>query len=417
MPTTMLINGLSATTVRLMIPYLGVWTADVDFDLEAVPVPPVGPAVLTIGTTILTGFVDPDGSGIFGAKGRARIIGGFGGWHRQLPAQHFTNDAGVLSTAVLTVTAALVGEKVAQAIPQFLGTHYSRVAGPASRVLAGLDWYVDTLTGITMVSPRLPIPVRPDTVEILEWDALEQRATIATDEVLKPGSVLVDVRFGTAQVRDVEQVFDESGARATAMCRPTGLDIGGLLTSFAKEAVRPEYQQHHTYRVVLEGPDSRLVLQAVKLLGPVPDMLPITMCMGVPGFDAKLLPGSEVFVAFADGDPSKPLVMGFSKGAPPLEVSLNAIRIALGAVAIDPVAKAPATQVQIGLIVTAIGAIATWIAAFTALGVTPPPSTSFTLFAAALAAPGGTVATALGGLATAITTQVPLATSTKVFVD
>ncbi|MDQ2782604.1 MAG: hypothetical protein M3Y26_08755, partial [Actinomycetota bacterium] len=311
MSTVMMLNGLSATTVRLMIPYLGVWTADVDFDLEVVPTPPAGPAVLTIGTTVLVGFVDPDGSGKFGAKGRARVIGGFGGWHKVLPAQHFTNDAGVLSTAVLVATGALVGEKVVQAIPSILGLHYTRVAGAASRVLAGLDWYVDTLTGVTMVGPRLPIPVRPDTVEVLEWDPLEQRATIATDAVLQPGSVLVDIRFGTAQVRDVEQVFDASGARATAHCRPKGLDIGGLLQSMARESVRPEYQQHHTYRVVLEGPSSRLALQAVKLLGAVPDMLPITMCMGVPGFDAKLTPGSEVLVTFADGDPSKPLVMGF----------------------------------------------------------------------------------------------------------
>ena len=97
MPTTMLLNGLSATSVRLMLPYLGVWTADVDFDTEAVPLPPIGPAVLTIGTTVLTGLIDPDGSGIFGQKGRARVSGGFGGWHKKLPAQHFTNDAGVPS--------------------------------------------------------------------------------------------------------------------------------------------------------------------------------------------------------------------------------------------------------------------------------------------------------------------------------
>lgn len=367
MPTTMLLNGLSATSVRLMLPYLGVWTADVDFDTEAVPLPPIGPAVLTIGTTVLTGFIDPDGSGIFGQKGRARVIGGFGGWHKKLPAQHFTNDAGVLSTAVLTVTAALVGEKVAQAVPSFLGTHYSRVAGAASRVLANLDWYVDTLTGVTIVGPRLPIPVRPDTVEILEWDPLEQRATIATDAVLQPGSLLVDIRFGTAQVRDVEQVFDAAGARATAMCRPAGLDLAGLLAASAKEAVRPEYQMHHTYRVVLQGPDSRLALQAVKLLGAVPDMLPITMCMGVPGFDAKLVPGVEVLVAFADGDPSKPLVMGFTKGAPPLEVSLNAVRIALGAVAIEPVAKAPNVIAAINALQANVAAQAAAWAALAAL--------------------------------------------------
>jgi hypothetical protein len=408
MPTTMLLNGLSATAVRLMIPYRGVWTADVDFDLELVPGAPAGPALLTIGTTILLGFVDPDGSGIFGAKGRARVIGGFGGWHKHLPAQHFTSDAGVLSTEVLTVTASLVGEKVVQILPSVLGAHYTRTDGAASRVLAGLDWYVDTLTGITTVGPRLPVPVRPDTVEVLEWDALEQRATIATDDVLVPGSVLVDIRFGTAQVRDVEQMFDENGARATAMCRASSLDLGGLLASFAKEAVRPEYQMHHTYRVVLQAGDSRLVLQAVKLLGAVPDMLPITMCMGAPGFDAKLAPGSEVLVAFADGDPSKPLVMGFAASSPPpLEVSNNALHFRFG-LGTSPVGLSIGLQTQITALQTQITALGSALAVLGADPTHTAPSTGTALAAAASAVTAG---------ASAVSAAVVAATSTRTFTD
>jgi hypothetical protein len=414
MTTSILLNGLSAVSARLVIPYKGVWSADVDFDLEVVPVPPFGPAILTIGKTVFLGFIDPDGSGKFGAKGRARVLGGFGGWHKELPAQHFTNDAGVLSTAVLLATGALVGEKVAQAIPSFLGQHYTRAAGPASRVLTDLDWYVDTITGVTIVGPRLPIPVRPDTVEILDWDPLEQRATVATDEVLQPGSVLIDIRFGTAQVRDVEQVFDAGGSRATAHCRKTGLDIAGMLASVARETITPEYQQRHTYRVVLQSPDGRLALQAVELLGPVPDMLPIALCLGVPGFDSKLTPGSEVHVEFADGDPSKPRVTGFSAGnPPPLEVSCNAIHIANG-LGTSPVGLSVGLQAQITALTAAVGVLAGYVAVVTNAALVIP---AFPAYAAALVAPGNAVAASLGGLSAAIAAQVPLATSTRTFSD
>lgn len=376
MPTTLILNGLSAVEVRLMLPYKGVWTAEVDFDLELVPVIPTGPAVLVLGKQApMVGFIDPDGSGKFGQKGRARVLGGFGGWHKKLPAWHFTSEVGVLSTEVLTVTAASVGEKVLQAVPEMLGKHYSRTDGAASRVLSGLDWYVDTLTGVTIVGPRLPIPVRPDTVEVLDWDPLEQRATIATDDVLHPGSLLLDTRFGTAQVRDVEQVFNASGGRATAHCRKESLDIADMIASAAREAIRPEYLSAHTYRVVIQSGDGRLALQNVKLLGSLPDMLPISLCFGVPGVDAKLAPLAEVLVEFADGDPAKPIVTKFVSGPPPLEVSIMALRIAMGLGTMPVVVGSPAFLQWVTSITAAVNTLAPGSA------VLPVPAVSTNLFA------------------------------------
>lgn len=336
------LNGLQAVSVRVTIPRRGPWTADIDLDPAVVPVLPTGPGVLLIGTRSLPCTIDDANSGKFGGKMMVHVYGGGAGWHKPVSAQHFQAPSGVTSTAVLTATAAAVGERVVDVTPTILGATYTRTAGAASRVLAGLEWYVDVPTGTTFVGPRPPETPAKD-LEILAWNPLERRASIATDEVLLPGTVLTDQRFGSVVVLDVEQSFSDSG-RAEAWCG-TASSIGsrllGAIASVARETIRPEYLCPHTYRVVLQDGSGKLALQSLQAAGSVPDMLPITMCMGVPGFDAKLTPGVQVIVMFADADPSRPFVVGFLAGAPPIQVANSALDIALGdAVAATGVATA-----------------------------------------------------------------------------
>jgi hypothetical protein len=115
------VNGLTATSVRLFQPWSGARIADCDFALEPVPMVPVGPAIVKVGTVVLLGTVDPDASMKFRVKTRARIIGRGGGWHRAVSARDFHNDVGVFSAPVIAATAAEMGGRPSTACPRGSG--------------------------------------------------------------------------------------------------------------------------------------------------------------------------------------------------------------------------------------------------------------------------------------------------------
>jgi hypothetical protein len=254
-------------------------------------------------------------------------------------------------------------------------------------------------------------------------------------DLIVPGTVLLDVRFGTATVRDIEHTFGPEGSKVLAWCETstdiiplpgTSKEVAGsalarAIASMAREAAGVEYLKRWHYRIVLQNPvNKRLTLQLVDLLeGAAPIALAeIDVWPGLAGSSHLFVPGTEVLVGFIEADPARPVVLGFAKDAPPpLETKIEALRIALGTIAADPVAKGPATQAQILAITVAIGALAAYVAALTTLAATPPTSTTFTLFGAAMAAPGATVAAALGGLTAAVAALAPTAVSTKTFTD
>src|SRR5690606_18175985 len=65
------------------------------------------------------------------------------------------------------------------------------------------------------------------------------------------------------------------------------------------------------YRVVTLNGDDRVNLQCVTK-GAWPDVLPISVRMGVPGVVADLKLGSIVLVSFVEGDASLPVITHFS---------------------------------------------------------------------------------------------------------
>ncbi len=363
--TTILLNDSEAISARLKTTQRGVWFADVDFDLGVTGDAPSGPVILKIGNDVLVGSVDELASGKFGAKGKSRVIGGRAGWQKKVSARHFKNDAGVFSTEVFTTTALEVGEVVVDANPTRLGTDYIRASGRASRVLDGVpNWYVNQ-QGITIIGPRVPVPVDPTTVEILEWDPLEQRAEIATDAILAPGSILIDPRIGTKPVivRDVEQTFSASGARATAWCSENEVSrLMVAMRALIREEAGVVYLKTYRYRVVSEGVDGRLTLQIVKPADGVPNAIPLSVWPGMSGLSAKVTPGSLVRVGFFNADPTDPFVCNFD-GSDPLELDLDAeLRIVIGkttgAVEVGTGAEAVALSSKIDALFTALN---TWV--------------------------------------------------------
>jgi hypothetical protein len=300
------LNALVAISVKLLVPCVGAWQADVDVDLDPTGVPPFGKATLTIGTNVLVGTIDPRGSGKYGPHARVRLVGGGGGWDKKVIPLPFFNDAMVLSNTVIMATASEVGEVAVVPVPVPLGQSYVRPAGSAAQVFGGAPWYVD-FTGVTQVLPRVPFPMIPTVHEVLEWDPATKTARIATDDIIRPGMVLVDPRFVTATVRDVEQTFSAGGgASSTCWCGdlPTSLvdqsRLASVLASFARDGSGAAKLKRYQCIVAGQLPDGRLVLVPKSPKSGIPPLAAVTPWYGVPGVSAKVVPGTMCDVAFDD---------------------------------------------------------------------------------------------------------------------
>ena len=331
--TPILLNATAAVSVRIVTPAVGAWFADVDLDLGADGGVPSGAATLAIGSTIMQCTVDPEASGKFGTKAKVRVVGGRNGWQKLVDAQHFHNDFGVLSSNVFAVTAAAVGETVVDATPTRLGADFVRTAGPASRVLSGFAWYVDT-SGVTVIGPRPPIP-QPLGLEVLAWHPTSRRAEIASDELVLPGTVLVEPRFGSAVVQDVEQTFGADGARAVAWCKPPdapeasppGVRLARALAALARESTGVQYLRRYAYRITSQAAD-RLNLQAVDKTDAPAFLQSVEVWAGSSGYAATYAPGTEAHVVFVDGDPAQPVVVGFAKSTP-TKLELDGVQVVI----------------------------------------------------------------------------------------
>lgn len=403
----LLLNQLQATAVRLVTPWTGVWYADVDVALDDTGAVPSGSVSLTVGTSAFLGTVDARASGAFAKTGKVRVLAGGGGWDKPVAPVHVNNPASVLSTMVYAATAAEVGEVVVDVAPKPLGQDYVRAAGPASRVFEGADWYV-TPQGITMVGPRTVVPYDPTSVEILSYDPLTRTAELASDAPIAPGTILLDpLRFtGPLTVRDVEQTWTAGGgARATAWCADSkGSRLATALATLVAVKAGVPYLKTYRYRVVLQDPATeKLTLQIVEPDDGVPNAIPFAMWLGVPGFGAKVLPGSEVLVQFVAGDPTQPVVVAFKSGQLPI-----LLEIGLG---VSPLALSAGVQTQITALQAQIVAIQAHQAA---IGAAPVTATGAVI--AALPTFVAAAAAVTSG-ALAVTGAVPLATSIRVVSD
>lgn len=196
-------------------------------------------------------------------------------------------------------------------------------------MLDGLEWYVDA-AGITFVGPRVPLPAGPG-VEVLNWDARERVAELTSTDLVTPGTVLTDTRFGgIATVRDVDQTFAASGVIARASCvlgapeemGAAGVKLARALTMMARHAVGAVYLAPHRYRVISQAAD-RVNLQRVsaKPDGPPMFLRSVPIWSGVAGTTMEFAPTAIVVVVFLDGDRTMPVVLGADPSLPAKSIS------------------------------------------------------------------------------------------------
>jgi hypothetical protein len=165
-------------------------------------------------------------------------------------------------------------------------------------------------------------------VEILEWDSLQQRATMSADALVLPGTVLTDARFdGPITVRDVEITFTTEGTKVVAWCSSVAVPrLVSALTNMVREFGGIASLKSYQYRIISQSGAS-LNLQAVDnpdgSSSAAPDSKIVTVWPGMQGLSGQYLEGSLCRVIFLGAQFSDPLVVSFD-GSLPTSVTIDA---------------------------------------------------------------------------------------------
>jgi len=168
-----------------------------------------------------------------------------------------------------------------------------------------------------------------------------------------------------------------------------------LLASFARiiDLLQPRllYLAAWEYQVVSVWGTGPVVIsaRAVAPSCPLPALDAIALWPGPSGAYAVPVAGSSVRVAFADGDPAKPMIVGLDPAATPISVYAHAgTLVELGDALAVPLAKAAPVAADMTALSSALGALTTFAAA--CVGPSPAQLSALT---AANAAAQATIAT------------------------
>lgn len=314
------LGGVPAGAARMQVPAWGRWWGDLSL---------TEPTLLAGAQTLV--FADVPAvctvisGGVFNGRAAYRVVGGAGGWGKNLPAKPYQNDLGVKLANILGDAARSVGETL-QGATGATGPQFARAEGPASAVLhllAPRNWYVD-FAGATQIGQR-PVTTYTGKAPRTRVDPAVNVIEIATDTIagILPGLQVdgslpaTDVEFELTEKRLVARVYAGRG-------RSRRLDaIARIL-----EALDPlrRYRGTYEFRVVTQDGE-RLNLQPVRAASGLPDLPRVPVRPGTAGLRATVQLGELVLVAFADADPSRPQVIAHdaadAPGFMPAEIDIG----------------------------------------------------------------------------------------------
>lgn len=173
------LNGRRIISGSVTFPYYGAWVADVTLSVSDT-IPTL--STLTLEDLTLSCAVYRQFS--FAGSRSARLVGGFGGWRKQIPAQAYQNSGGIKASLLLGDAASLVGEKVNVVSDQTVGSIFVREAAPAQRLLrqvAGSIWWIDA-KGTTQVGPRSGSAII-SSFTVITWSGAKGKFEIATEKL------------------------------------------------------------------------------------------------------------------------------------------------------------------------------------------------------------------------------------------
>lgn len=179
------LNGLPIVKMALVLPWCGIWHADITLDRAIGPA--AGPQILTLGD--LTGTCTAVRSVDFTGARSVRVVGGTGGWRTVVPPLQYQSPTGVPVALVAADAAALVQELppvVGPTVPPVAGPTFVRQGGLASLVLQSLfadGWWMN-LAGVVQVTPRLPTPV------VTPFDLLDVKGAAGVWKIASVGDLL-----------------------------------------------------------------------------------------------------------------------------------------------------------------------------------------------------------------------------------
>lgn len=354
-------------TVR--VPAYGAWTATV-----AVAGPLVlaegARATLIVGDLTLIGTVSAGGT--YAEQATYQIVGGNAKWSALVLAFTHRSDLGVTvaeAAAALCSAAGELGVVLEAGAERPLGYAWLRRGGLASDALAelvGSSWWV-AVDGVTHLGPRPSTSIQPANVNVLAYEVALRRATVAlTDDALaqlQPGVAVTlpglpaPLQIGGVTIRvEAEAVtVDLLGERPVS-------ELLSALLAARRGAATPQLYQ------VTDDAQGRTSARPAGPSSPVlPDEVWIDHAPGVPGMTAQLAPGAMVLVAFLDGSPGAPRVVGYLPGALPLALALDAVNgvqigkgasgITLGGAAAVKAARSDLTDQNLAALWSAINSL------------------------------------------------------------
>lgn len=316
------LNGSTILRGNITLPRWGIWTADVQIGTRDKL-----SGALAGAATIVANGVTFQGTIVAGSdyagKSLYRVAGGSGGWNKQIPPKAYRGEIGIKLATVVTDAALAAGEPMAPFTAaqqaQVIGKAYARFGGvpggEAARVLdfvAPESWYVDEL-GVTHIGVRAPSTLRQPYV-LLDKRPDRRFAIIATDTFvgLVPG-----VTIEGYEIASVRHEITPDAVR-THVWGVIGVNSGARgVTQWLSRQVRAMTARalflNGTYRYRVTAASVGFVdLQPVATNLGLPALSNVAMQAGAPGASGTPALGSWAYVTFANGDPTDPIVIGFS---------------------------------------------------------------------------------------------------------
>lgn len=317
------INGLPLLRATVIIPRHGIWTADVQVQSSDTI---SGEVTIELGGLVMRGTIEHGAP--YRSRGWYRVLGGKATWRDTLPGRSYRNEPGVKVSTIVSDVARESSEPVQGDLPKTrVGPGYVRTRGAPARALDAASpsgWYVDEL-GITRLGSRPAVPFAQPYV-LIDSRPDAKRILVAAESIvgLVPGAIVEGIEAATVRHELTPKtlrshVYGEIGTWERG--------IGALRAIIRAVTHETTYHRRYEYRV-LDATSAYLDIAPARAALGLPELRNVPMRLGSPGAFGTPSAGSLCDVMFLDGEPWRPVVVGFEgpagDGYLPADASLQA---------------------------------------------------------------------------------------------